>query len=59
MIDRYFVGHDDQPEYVFDQWKLQSHDWKDEEDIARLSLQCEARGPDLELYEMMRKRRRQ
>ena len=27
--------------------------------FAKMSLQCEACGPDLELYEMMRRRRRQ
>ena len=56
VIGRYSVARDDHHKYKFEPRKLQSHDWKDEEDIARLSLQCEACGPDLELYEMMRRR---
>ena len=56
VIDRYCVAHDDHQEYVFDPRKLETQDWKDEEAIEMLSLQCEACGPDLELYEMMRRR---
>ena len=56
VIGRYFVAHSDHQEHVFDPRKLGTQDWKDEEDIERLSLECEACGPDLELYEMMRKR---
>ena len=59
VIGRYFVAHSDHQEYVFDPRKLETQDWKDEEAIEMLSLQCEACGPDLELYEMMRRRRRQ
>ena len=60
VIGRYFVAYDDHQEYVFDPRNLPSEFWKDtEEDIERLFLQCEACGPDLELYEMMRRRRRQ
>ena len=59
VVGKYFVAHDDHSEYVFGTRKLETQDWKDEEDIERLSLQCEACGPDLELYEMMRRRRRQ
>ena len=56
MTGKYFVAHDDHTEYVFDPRKLETHDWKDEEAIEMLSPQCEARGPDLELYELMRRR---
>ena len=56
VIGRYFVAYDDHQEYVFDPRKLETQDWKDEEAIEMLSLQCEACGPDLELYEMMRRR---
>ena len=56
VIGKYFWGYDKHTQYVFDPRKLETHDWKDEEAIEMLSLQCEACGPDLELYEMMRRR---
>ena len=58
VIGRWRVAHDDHQRYKFDPWKLQKYDWGNE-DFAKLSLQCEACGPDLELYDMMRRRRRQ
>ena len=56
VIGKYYVAYDDNSEYKFVPRKLELQDWKDEEAIEMLSLQCEACGPDLELYEMMRRR---
>ena len=58
VVDNMLAAHDQHQKYKFDAWKLQKCDWGDG-DFAKLSLQCEACGPDLELYDMMRRRRRQ
>ena len=56
VIGRYFVGYEEHTEHVFEYQKLATYYWDGEEAIEMLSLQCEACGPDLELYEMMRRR---
>ena len=56
VIDRYFVRYEEHKQYGFKYPKLATSYWDAEEAIEMLSLQCEACGPDLELYEMMRRR---
>ena len=56
VIDRYFVRYEEHKQYGFEYRNLATSYWDSEEAIEMLSLQCEACGPDLELYEMMRRR---
>ena len=56
VVGRYFVAYEEHSEREFDVGKLETQAWKAEEAIEMMSLQCEACGPDLELYEMMRRR---
>ena len=59
VFGRYFMAHDAHSEKVFRGGMLPDSDSDDETDdvikcsnkVAKMSLQCEACGPDLELYQ--------
>ena len=57
VFGKYYLAHGDHNEKHFEGWKLeQLYEDFDDDRLGGMSLQCEACGPDLELYEMMRRR---
>ena len=53
-FEGYFLAHAAHSETEFRGAALHEFDWVIEERLAELSLQCEACGPDLELYQRRR-----
>ena len=54
VFGKYHMSHDARSEEEFHGYALEESDWVIEERLAELSLQCEACGPDLELYQRRR-----